>query len=84
LAANALAVTPMVLLVTAAAAALASSSPAAHPVSATVQATATIRIVAAVRISFDGQTNPGAPAVRNAVLRSSDGTIAAAKLIEFQ
>jgi hypothetical protein len=74
----------MVLLLTAAATALASSSPAAHPVSATAQATATIRVVTAVRISFDGQTNPGAPVVRNAVLRSSNGTTTAAKLIEFQ
>jgi hypothetical protein len=74
----------MVLLVTAAATALASSTPAAHPISATVQATATIRVVTAVRIRFDGQTNPGAPAVRDAVLRSIDGTTAAAKLIEFQ
>jgi hypothetical protein len=73
----------MVLLFTAAAA-LASSSPAAHPISATAQATATIRVVTAVRISFDAESNPGAQPVRNAVLRFSDGTVTAAKLIEFQ
>jgi hypothetical protein len=74
----------MVLLLTAAATALASSSPAAHPVSATAQATATIRVVTGVRISFDVETNPGAPPVRNTVLHFSDGTVTAAKLIEFQ
>jgi hypothetical protein len=48
------------------------------------QATATIRVVAAVRLKLDGSDNPGAPPARNAVLRSSDGTAQPAKLIEFQ
>jgi hypothetical protein len=72
----------MILLVAAAAAALASPSPPSH--SASAQATATIRIVTAIRLKMDGSENPGAPPARNAVLRSSDGTIQPAKLIEFQ
>jgi hypothetical protein len=73
----------MLLLVTAAAA-LASSQPVTHGLSATAQATATIRVMTAVRISFDAETNPGAPPARDAVLRSSDGSTQEAKLIEFQ
>jgi hypothetical protein len=72
------------VLLAAAAAVLASPPPGGHPVSATVQATATIRIVSAVQIKFDAETNPGAPPARNAVLRSSDGSTRSAKLIEFQ
>jgi len=68
----------------AAAVALATSQPSSHPVSATAQATATIRVVTAVRLKLDGTDNPGAPRVRNSVLRSSDGSTQAAKLIEFQ
>jgi hypothetical protein len=73
----------MILLVVAAAV-FASPSPPSHPVSAMAQATATIRVVAAVRLKLDGSDNPGAPPARNAVLRSSDGTAQPAKLIEFQ
>lgn len=72
------------VLFLAAAAALAGSSLSPHPASATVQATATIRIVTAVRIRFDAETNAGAPSARNTVLRSSDGKASPAKLIEFQ
>jgi len=66
-----------------AAAALAiAQTPAAAPV--TVQATATIRVMQAVRLKLDAPTNPGAPPARDAVLRLSDGTTQPAKLIEFQ
>ena len=66
-----------------AAAALAiAQTPAAAP--ATVQATATIRVVQGVRLKLDAAINPGAPAARDAVLRLSDGTTQSAKLIEFQ
>ena len=67
-----------------AAASLATSSTPRVTTAATVQATATIRIVAAVRLKFDAASNPGAPPARSAVLRLSDGTVQAAKLIEFQ
>jgi len=70
----------MILL--AAAALVAASTPSAAP--ATVQATATIRVVQGVRLKFDAATNPGAPPARDAVLRLSDGTSQLAKLIEFQ
>jgi hypothetical protein len=67
-----------------AAAALATAStPSAAP-RVTVQATATIRVIAAVRLKLDAPVNPGAPNARNAVLRLSDGTAKPAKLIEFQ
>jgi hypothetical protein len=49
-----------------------------------VQATATIRVIAAVRLKLDAPVNPGAPNARNAVLRLGDGTAKPAKLIEFQ
>jgi hypothetical protein len=68
------------IVLAAAAVALATSQPSSPTVSATAHATATIRVVTAVRLKLDGTDNPGAPPVRNAVLRSRD----AAKLIEFQ
>ena len=68
----------------AAAAVLASLPPPAHPVSATAQATATIRVVSAVRLKLDGSENPGLPPVRSTALRLADGTSRPAKLIEFQ
>ena len=52
--------------------------------SATAQATATIRIVRAVRLKLDGSRNPDAPPARNARIRAADGTTQAVKLIEFQ
>ena len=48
------------------------------------QATATIRVVRAVRLKLDAAVNPGAPDAHDAVLRLSDGTAQPAKLIEFQ
>jgi hypothetical protein len=72
------------MILFAAAAVLASPTPTAHPVSATAQATATIRVVTAVRLKLDGSDNPGAPATRGTVLRFSDGTTLDAKLIEFE
>ena len=66
----------------AAAIAIAPTSSAAP--SAAVQATATIRVMTAVRLKLDAAVNPGAPNARDAVLRLSDGTTQSAKLIEFQ
>jgi hypothetical protein len=71
----------MILL---AAASIASAPPQSRPVSATVQATATIRIVAAVQLKLDAATNRGAPPTRDSIVRSADGSVQAAKLIEFQ
>jgi deferrochelatase/peroxidase EfeB len=67
-----------------AAAVLASASIPPHAPSLTVQATATIRIIASVRLKLDGSQSEGAPPPRNAVLRFADGTSQPAKLIEFQ
>jgi hypothetical protein len=66
------------------AAALATASTPAQAPSISAQATATIRVIAAVRLRLDGSTNTGAPPVRNAVLRLADGTSRPARLIEFQ
>ena len=71
---------PMVLL---AAAALATTPPQ-PTVSAVSQATATIRVVSGVRLKLDGSSNPNAPAVRDSVVKTADGTSHPAKLIEFQ
>jgi hypothetical protein len=67
-----------------AAASIASALPQSRPVSATVQATATIRIVTAVQLKLDAGYNPGAPPARDSIVRSVDGSAQAAKLIEFQ
>ncbi len=67
-----------------AAAALATSLPPAPAVTAIAQATATIRIVAAVRLKLDAPDNPGAPPSRDCAIRLPDGTSQPAKLIEFQ
>jgi hypothetical protein len=73
------------MLLIAAAVALASvPAPPSSPTSATAQATATIRIVEAVRISFAARDNLGAPPARDSVIRASDGTVRSAKLVEFQ
>ncbi|MGN6848793.1 MAG: hypothetical protein ACTHJK_04855 [Sphingomicrobium sp.] len=66
------------------AAALAMPPSHGHPVSATVQATATIRIVSGVTLRLDAPNNPDAPPSRDTVIRSADGSTAPAKLIEFQ
>ena len=67
-----------------AAAALATVAPHSATTSAVAQATATIRIMTAVRLKLDAPNNPGAPTARNAVVRLTDGTAQPAKLIEFQ
>lgn len=72
------------MVILAAAAATLANPPSDHRVSATVQATATIRVVTGVQLKLDGSANPGSPPVRDSVLKSADGTTQAAKLIDFQ
>jgi hypothetical protein len=67
-----------------AAAALATLPPRPGPVSAVAQATATVRVIAAVRLKLDGSINAGAPRARSSLIKASDGTRQPAKLIEFQ
>ena len=67
-----------------AAAALATTPPLGHPVGVVVQATATIRIVTAVRLKLDAPANDGAPPSRDSVIKLPDGSTGAARLIEFQ
>jgi hypothetical protein len=71
----------MILL---AAASISTALPQSRPVTAVVQATATIRVVSVVRLKLDGEINPGAPPARDSVLKSTDGSSQPAKLIEFQ
>lgn len=67
-----------------AAAALAASPPLPPPVTPAVQATATIRIISAVKIKLNAPANPGAPPPRASLVRVGDGIMLPAKLIEFQ
>ena len=71
---------PMIVL---AAAALAIQGPHSG-VTATVQATATIRVLRAITLKLDGSPNPDAPPARDAVIASADGTRHTAKIIDFQ
>ena len=66
-----------------AAAAIATVTPSAK-ISASVQATATIRVVKGVVLKLDGSSNPGAPLARNSLVKSADGSTQQLKLIEFQ
>jgi len=71
---------PMIIL---AAAALAMEAPQSR-LAASVQATATIRVLRAVTLKLDGSPNADAPPPRDAVIASADGTRQTAKLIDFQ
>jgi hypothetical protein len=72
---------PMIVIL--AAAALVSLPSEAAPLRASVQATATIRVIRAVQLKF-GAPNPDAPPARECVLKTADGASQRAKLIEFQ
>jgi hypothetical protein len=74
----------MAVMIVLAAAALVTLPPQPKPVGAVAQATATIRIVAAVQLKLDGSPNAGAPPPRNSVITASDGSRQRVKLIEFQ
>lgn len=74
----------LMVLLAAAAAAAATQTLTFHPVAASVQATATIRVVQGVALKLDGSINANAPTPRSTVLRLSDGSTQSAKLIEFQ
>ena len=71
---------PMIML---AAAVLAVQAPH-QGLTATVQATATIRVLRAVTLKLDGSPNPDAPPPRDAVIATADGARQSAKLIDFQ
>ena len=73
----------MFTMIILAAAALVSLAPQPAPLRASVQATATIRVIRGVQIKF-GEANPEAPPARACVLKGADGSIQRAKLVEFQ
>ena len=66
------------------AAALATSAAPPPTVVARAQATASIRVIQAVRLHLDGRSNPELPAPRLAAVRNSDGYVVTANLIEFE
>ena len=71
----------MVLLLAAAAA---SATPQrTQPPAAVIQATATVRIISAVRVTLDSTTNPEAPPAHDSKV-SADGKVQPARLIEFE
>jgi len=80
LAARALTLSLMLIL---AAAALATIPPLPR-VSAVAQATASIRIVRAVRLKLDGSVNVDAPPAREVVIGAGSGAPHTVKLIEFE
>ena len=74
----------MSLMLLFAAAALVADLPPPRPAAAVAQATVTIRVIRAVALKLDGSPNGEAPAPRNALIQSADGSRQSAKLIEFQ
>ena len=74
----------MSLMLLFAAAILAADPPPPRQASAVAQATATVRVIRAVTLKLDGSANDEAPAPRNALIASADGTHRPIKLIEFQ
>jgi hypothetical protein len=74
----------MTIMVLLAAAALAATPPQPHPISAVVQATATIRVISGVELKFSALNNPDAPPPRDSIVKAADGSVQPAKLIEFQ
>ena len=66
------------------AAAVIAAAPVQSRTSATVQATATIRIISAVVLKLDGSANADAPAARETLVRAADGSLRPLKVIEFQ
>lgn len=73
----------MVAMVIFAAAALATQAPQTG-LTATVQATATIRVVQAVAVKLDGSPNVDAPPPRDTLVTMADGTRQPVKAIDFQ
>jgi hypothetical protein len=70
------------MMLLAAALAIAQSQPPISP--AIVEARATIRIVAAVRLKLDASENPDAPRAHDSRVKAADGSSRPARLIEFQ
>jgi hypothetical protein len=66
-----------------AAAAIAATTPQAQPVRASVEARATVRIIAAARVKLSEDPGPGVPRPRDASIRDN-GELRPAKLIEFE
>ena len=74
----------MSLMLLFAAAILAADPPPPRQAAAVAQATATVRVIRAVTLKLDGSANDEAPAPRNALIASAEGTHRPIKLIEFQ
>ncbi len=72
----------MMLLLIAAASASA-TPPNTQSAAAVIQATATVRIISAVRVNLDSPTNPQAPPAHDSRV-TADGKVQPARLIEFE
>lgn len=72
----------MSMMLLAAVAAIA--QPVLQAPAAATQATATIRVIAAVRLRLDALENTGAPRAHQVMIRTADGSSQPARLIEFQ
>ncbi|HZU51398.1 MAG TPA: hypothetical protein VE968_05930 [Sphingomicrobium sp.] len=70
----------MILLLPAAVAIAAPPSKAA----ATVESTATIRVLRAVTLKLDGSANPELPPPRSTVIKRENGSFDRAKVFDFQ
>ena len=57
---------------------------AQRPTAATAQARAIVRVVSAVRLSFDRPSGEGVPPVRQTKIRTADSRLQPARLIEFE
>jgi len=69
---------------TAAALAAATAQPSEWRPVASVQATATIRIISGVVLKFGAPQNAGAPAAHDSKVTTEEGLVRPARLIEFQ
>lgn len=73
----------MLWLIATAAAATAAPPQESRPAPVVAQASATVRIISGVRISFDSPDNPDAPPAHDSTV-TTDGTQKPARLIEFE
>lgn len=70
------------MLIAALAAAATTGAPA--PVAARVEARATVRIVRGTPIRFGGESTKDLPPPASRTIRERDGTVTAARLVEFE
>ena len=60
------------------------AAPSPASVTATVQATATIRVERAIRVRLDGSVSPGANPPRESRVKLADGSSQPVRVVEFE